>query len=116
MKIAEKSGVQMQYRSCQNCQQFLGPELVIPSINAFLLATMLLILNSYLFSKMITTAFEIVATAERQVAFLLHLEWDVGITVHEIIQVLLSFLRLSCIPSMLDVRLQSRSRRYHWEL
>lgn len=96
--------------------QFLGSELVIPSINAFLLTTVLLILNSYLFSKMKTTAFAIVATAERQVAFLLCLEWDVGIILREMIQVLLSLLRLSCIPSMLDVRLQSRSRRYHWEL
>lgn len=43
------------------------------------------ILNSYLFSKMKTTAFEIVAIVERQVAFLLHLEWDVGIILHEMI-------------------------------
>lgn len=88
---------------------------MIPGINAFLLTTVLLILNSYLFSKMETTDFELVATAERQVAFLLHLERDVGIILHETIQVLLSLLRLSCIPSTLDVKLQSRSRKYHWE-
>lgn len=63
-----------------------------------------------------TTAFEIVTTAERQVAFLLPLEWYVGIILHEMIRVLLTLLILSCIPSILDVRLQSRSRRYHSEL
>lgn len=61
-------------------------------------------------------AFEIAGTAERQVAFLLHLEWDIAIILCETIQVLLCLLRFFCIPSLLGVRLQSRSRRYHWEL